>query len=273
MYRFCKTFLITLLLLLGKLQGQINMDSAIKKLETLPNDTNSINIITRQGIAQRKINLDNAITFYNLAYERSRSLNNKYMIARTGMLIASAYGMKSEFEKESTYIAEAKKIAEELGDKGLLIRIYITLANMYSYNGQTRKAVEIYEKALKLCNETHDDSNKASIYNNLGGITYRESQLNIDTLYKAISYIKLSIRIIEEKGLDDDLVSKYSNLGLMYCDVNKLDSALIYVQKAREAMKGKELPDDMITYYSYLGRIYTDQKKYDLAEKNYFLSM
>lgn len=268
-------FFITLFacVLITKTNAQLNHDSLIQKLEQLPGDSGAINLISRYGLSQKKINLDNSLALFLLAYKKSKESHDKLRTARSAMFVASIYGLLSDFEKESIYLAESKKLAEELGNKKLLISINITLANMYSYNGQTKKAVEIFKQTLPLCDETGDFSNKASIYNNLGGITYREGNLTRESLAKAIYYFKLSIKISEDHNLSDDLVNKYSNLGLMYCDAEQYDSALYFMSRSKENMKGQELPDDLITYYSFLGRIYTDLKKFDLAEKNYFLSL
>ncbi|MGZ3899145.1 MAG: tetratricopeptide repeat protein [Bacteroidia bacterium] len=242
-------------------------------MEELPNDTNSVTLITRYGNIEKKINLNSALSLYLLAYNRAKLLNNNYMVARSGMLVGSVYGLLTEFEKESKFLAESKKIAESLNDKPLLVRIYITLANMYSYNGQTRKALEIFDETLKLCDEIGEQSNKGSIYNNIGGIIYRESNLNTDSIKRAITYIKKSVKIAEKSYGKDDLVSKYCNLGLMYCDISQYDSALYFMDIARQHMPDSKTPDDLITYYNFLGRIYTDLKDYKLAEKNYFLSL
>lgn len=256
----------------GFLSSQINIDSLVRELELLPNDTSAIIRIGAYAQEQAKISHDAALAAYGVALKKSRAINNQKYIAQSLTLLGSIYTAKSDFPNASLHLNEAERIAIRLGDKKMLLKIKMSVGNMYSYSHQTAKAKEIYLEGLKLCGD-QPSAAKATILNNLGGLMYRESNLEPEKVAEAGRYILKAVAVLEEIKSDDELINKYSNLGLIYCDLQKYDSALYFLSKAKKLIDVDQLPDNLITYYSYMGRIYADKKDFESAEKYYLLSL
>lgn len=252
---------------------QIDIDSLTNVFEKLPNDTQSIGTIIRYGNSQKKIDLNVALAAQKTALQKAKSINDKAFIAKVSLYIGSIYTLLADYPNASTFLTDALKLSEETANKPIQLRAILSIGNLYSYNDQPEKALEMYKKALALCDETGDELNKATIYNNIGGLIYTASEFRKPELQEALSYFLKSTKIVEKLNNPGELTSKYSNLALLYCDLGKTDSALYYLEKTKTAMGANPVPDDLITYFSYMGRVYTDIKEFDKAEHYYFQSI
>jgi len=262
------TIFIGFLCCINTISSQVNTDSLIKEFEKLPNDTHSVNTLISYAFTQKKINLDLALIGFKIAYAKSKEINDKHLISKSAIFVGSTYLAKSDFENASTFLYEGQKYAESIGDNRLLLKVKLTLGNMYSTNGQTKKAMEMYEQALKLADEKTDEASLAAIYNNFGGIIYTESKSDQDRI-KSIWYYRKSIDILEKAGIKAPLAIKYCNLGLVYSEVSQYDSALFYLNKAKIIIDEHKLPDDLVTYYCFVGRVYTGIKDFNKAEQSF----
>lgn len=265
-------FIIFLSFFFGSVFSQVNIDSLVQKFEALPNDTNSIIQIVNYANAKKKISLDVALAAFKVALKKCKAINNQKFLCQTHLLTGSTYSLMSDLPNASFHLAEAKKLAESLNNRKLLLKITLTIGNMYSHSHQIQKAKEIYEKGLKLCGDT-PTVDKATILNNIGGLLYKESDLEKEKLQISASYILSAVKILEQLNNEEEIINKYCNLGLLYCDIQKYDSAIIFLNKAKVLIDKHNLPDDLITYYSYMGRVYTDKKDFEAAEKLYLSSI
>ncbi|MCE3227573.1 MAG: protein serine/threonine phosphatase [Bacteroidetes bacterium] len=252
--------------------SQINIDSLVKEFDALPNDTVSIGKITRYANFQKKINNDVGLAAFQVALKKSRAINDPDKTVQSLLFVGNAYLIKSDFPNASLHLNEAERMAMSLNDTKMLLRIKMTIGNMYSYSHQTSKAKEIYFEVLNLCGNK-PSTTRATVLNNIGGILYREAAMRPDKIAEAGRYVLNAVKTLEEIGSDHDIISKYNNLGLIYGDIQKYDSALLFLNKAKVLIDKENLPDDLINYYMYMGRIYMDQRKFEEAEKVYFRAL
>jgi tetratricopeptide (TPR) repeat protein len=266
-------FSLLFILILSSSYGQIDLDSLKTELSALPGDSASINSIIRKGLQLRRMNLDAAAACLTQAVQKARVLDDKYLLSKSLLHLGATYNMIGDFGTAVKNLIEGLKIAEELDSKDLLIRAYLSLGNMYSYSRQPQLAKGMYYKALKLAEAAGAKTETATLYNNLGALTYHESNLDIQKLRLAISYFLKALVIAEETSNPSELIGKYNNLGLAYCDFEKYDSAFYYLGKSRSIIELGNNPDDYIYYYSYLGRVYTQKKEYPQAESAYLNSI
>lgn len=253
--------------------GQLNMDSVKTILDKTPNDTASLNGILNYGIKIRKVNLDISVIYFKWVVDQSKQIDNKYFLSKALCNLGSTYSIMNDFGSAAENLIQGLRLAEELNDKGLILKAYIGLGNMYSYSQQTFLAKGMYLKGLKIAEELNKDFERATILNNLGALTYRESNLNPKKMQVAVSYFLNAVNIIEKSGNSDELIYKYNNLGLIYCDLEKQDSALFYLAKSKKIMDSDNNPDNLITYYNYLGRVYASKKDFSKAEEAFLISL
>jgi tetratricopeptide (TPR) repeat protein len=266
-------FLICTVFALISGYGQINLDSLSAELDKLPNDTLTINKILRQGLQVRKNNLDAGLVYFKWTLRQSRSINDKACLVRSLLYIGGTYNLIGDFGSAAENLIEALQLAEKTNDKELVLRSYIGLGNMYAYSQQTGLAKGMYLKALKTIDPEKNRLERATILNNIGAITYRESNLGHEQLQVAVSYFLNALAIIEESGNPEELIDKYNNLGLIYCDMDKQDSALYYLAKSKKIIDLNASPDYLITYYNYLGRVYVTKREFAKGEEAYMASL
>ena len=78
----------------------------------------------------------------------------------------------NEAYSEEDYINAVVSIAEEIGDKKLEGRVYISLGCEYNSRGDFRKAVEFYQQGLAIAKEVGDKELQQAAYWNLGTAYY-----------------------------------------------------------------------------------------------------
>jgi tetratricopeptide (TPR) repeat protein len=266
-------FILFFNLIFGIGWGQLNLDSLSNEFNKLPNDSVTVNNIYREGLRLRRINIDASQVCFGIGVEKAKKINDKALISRLTLALGTTYNIIGEFGTAAQYLIEGLKIAEEIDNKELILKGFLGLGNMYAYSNQPQLANVWYVKALKVAEGTGSDSERATIYNNMGGLLYKGSNLNKDTLRLAISYFLKALAIVEKSGTEEELIMKYNNLGLIYCDSDKPDSALYYLERSKKLIDLKKNADDMVTYYNYLGRVYVTTKQFDKAEKAYLLSL
>jgi tetratricopeptide (TPR) repeat protein len=253
--------------------GQINLDSLKKELDLLPNDTASVSNLIKQSMQLRKINLDAAVVCSKSAVEKAKLVENKFLLSRSYLSLGATYNLLGDFGSSAENLIAGLRIAEEINSKELILRGYIGLGNMYSYSQQTSLGKGMYLKALKYAEGVDNKVERATILNNLGALTYRESNLDRVQLQKAVSYFLNALLFLESTENKTELIDKYNNLGLLYCDMAKPDSALYYLGKSKKIIDLNANPDDLIVYYNYLGRIYETKKEFAKSEEAYRSSL
>ncbi len=253
--------------------GQINLDSLNNELEKLPTDTHGVNVAIQWGSQFKKMDLVAGEACLKNAYFKSKKIKYEPYISKSAINLGTIYGLQSDFGSSAQYLFEGLSIAEQIRDSVLIMKAYLSIGNMYSYNHQATKAEEMYMKALTFTSMKQAEYEKATILNNIGALMYRESGMKKEKIQKAISFFLNSVKVIEKLGHEEELVIKYNNLGLMYCDVLKHDSALYYLEKAKVIIDRHSNPDDLLTYYNFMGRIYADLGDFKKSEAFYLSSI
>lgn len=266
-------FVLLFILTLSSSFGQFNLDSLQTELDKLPGDTASINSVIKKGLQLRKINLDAGVICLKHSVKLARLNGNEYILSRSLLNLGATYNIVGDFGTAAENLIEGLKMADKLDNGELLVRAYLSLGNMYSYSSQPTLAKGMYYKALKLAEANGAKIEAATLYNNLGALTYRQSNSKPDQLRLAISYLLKALEIVETTSSESELIGKYNNLGLAYCDFNKYDSALYYLEKSKKIIDKGNNADDYVYYYNYVGRVYTCKKEYAEAEKAYFNSI
>jgi len=143
-----------------------------------------------------------------------------------------------------------------------------TLANMFYYIAEYKKAEKWYKESLKIYESIWGDrhSKIARGYNDLGETYYKQGKyLMAEESYK--KSLKMRERMLGEEH--PDTAECYNNLGTMYAEQGKYaDAEKLYKKSLKicERMLGEEHPDT-VKYSFNLGELYSRQGKYEKAKK------
>jgi tetratricopeptide (TPR) repeat protein len=144
--------------------------------------------------------------------------------------------------------------------------IFYQLGLIKLHQGKYTKAIEFYESALKIRQETlpslHTDV--AECYNDIGVVYY-----NMEEYSKALSSHEKSLKIYENIRPPNypDLATSYSCHGSVYCKMGEYSKALYYYEKALTSYQ-KNLPSnhpDLATLYNNIAVVYENMKEYSKA--------
>ncbi len=135
----------------------------------------------------------------------------------------------SDFKKAIEYYEKGLKICREIGDKSGEGRCYTNLGIAYRNLGDSKKAIEYYEKGLKICLEIGDKSGEGICYTNLGA-----AYVGLGDSNKAIEYCEKGLKICLEIGDKSGEGRCYTNLGAAYYSLGDSKKAIEYCEKDLE---------------------------------------
>lgn len=207
-------------------------------------------------------------TFKELRYEDLRELLDAFLEANSAKEkdIIKAHYIKALSFMEQIRYQEAKeefeKIAPNIDDASILS----DSSKMYYTLGEYDKAIEYYEKVLKIqlatLGETHPST--ATSYNNIGMIWHSKGAYD-----KAIEYYEKDLKItsytLGEKHPSTS--TSYNNLGLAWDAKGEYDKAIEYYEKSLKitlATLGETHPDTAISYNN-IGMVWHSKGAHDKA--------
>jgi len=114
-----------------------------------------------------------------------------------------------------------------LKDKQVHGAVLGNLGLAYNHLGESRKAIEYYEQALKISREIGDRLGEENRLGNLGLAYYRLGEIK-----KAIEYYEQALEISREIGDKCGEGNHLGNLGLAYCDLGEPKKAIEYNEQA-----------------------------------------
>jgi len=208
--------------------------------------------------------------FRELRYEDVRELIDGFLEANADKekeIIKAHYIKALSFIEEIRYHeakAEFEKIAPNIDDAKILNdygRIYYIL-------GEYDKAIEYYEKTLKIILSTLGENhpNTAIVYNNIGLVLYSDGKY--DTAME--QYEKsLKIKLINLEEIHPDTAVVHNNIGLVWFKKEKYDKAMEYFEKDLNislVTREKNHPS-IATAYNNIGVVLNIKGEYDKAIK------
>lgn len=168
------------------------------------------------------------------------------------------------YDKALSYYFKSLSIAEELGDKEVVMSNYHYIGNIYIDKAQYGKALDYHFKSLAIRKELKNKKDIAYGYSNIGIIYDLRGEYD-----KALEYYIQALDIRKETGDTYGVGSDYNNLGMLYKSMEDYEQALVYAFKSLDIFK--ETGNKM--FYSYpiltIGEIYLAQKKWKSAKKYY----
>ncbi|CAF3810035.1 unnamed protein product [Adineta steineri] len=132
------------------------------------------------------------------------------------------------------------------------------LAQLLIKMGKSDKAQEVYEILL---GQTTNESDKASIYHQLGLTKYNQGKYQ-----EAIKFYEISLAIYKKTLAPNhpNLAMSYNNIGLVYDNMRNYSKALLFHEKALK-IRQQTLPlyhPDLAMSYNNIGLVYDNMRNY-----------
>jgi tetratricopeptide (TPR) repeat protein len=212
-------------------------------------------------------NYDKSIDSYKMVLEL---IPLKMKMAEIKAKMGRIYLRKGEHDKASKICSEALDLVKDKGCKEEALAIN-NIGNILWFSGEYDRALEHYEKSLRIREEIGDKKGIATSLHNIGMMHYWRENYK-----RAIEYVKRSIKINEELSNMYFLAYCFLNIGYIYENTGEYDKAQEYLEKSR---KISEKIGSQIAMTWYLCRSANDyfrkgdlEKAYDFCNKTFELS-
>ena len=214
--KYFLSFVFALSPLLSHAQ-QNKIDSLVTLLKTDKEDTNKVNHLNVLGRELMYINPDTAIILSNNALvilSEAKNLNEKEKqkhVANTLGNLGVYYSLKADYPKALDYYQKALKIDEELNNKKGIATRLGSIGIVYFNQADYPKALDYYFKALKMAEELGNKNNIAVWLGNIG-IVYKYQA----DYPKALDYYFRALKMAEELGNKNSITVALGNIGFVY---------------------------------------------------------
>lgn len=126
---------------------------------------------------------------------------------------------QSKIDQAAEYNTKSEEIALKTGDKELQASVFLSKANIYSWRGQTAKAIAAYHECLAL-EKFIEPRALGSINSNLGAVLYESGELD-----KGEQFIRKSIETFSGGGKPTNLSIAHCHLAMILLQRRQIDSA------------------------------------------------
>lgn len=143
------------------------------------------------------------------------------------------------------------------------------IAAVYDSQGDIPKALDFYQKGLKISEEAEDKSTTAGILNNIGYIYKNQGYPG-----KALEYFQKSLAIIDEIGAEPSMaIPILNNIGDIYRTQKQHNDAFRYYEKSLRLAESIGDKAGMSGPLNNIGVLYETKKDYDKALEYYQKSL
>lgn len=263
-----KTLILILILLTSyqaksQLQGQAKIDSLLKELPKMKEDTNGVNLLKSLSFEYHRINPDKGLKYGKQGLKLAEKIDWALGTAKCYNCIGTNNELKSNYSKALEYYHKALKAFEEHDD---LNGVAISLGNIgivYLEQSNYPKALDYYLKVLKIFEELENKSGIAASLGNIG-IIYR-NQFNYP---RALEFFLKAIKIYEELGNKNGQAINIGNIAIVYDLQSNYPKALQFYHKALKINEELGYKSGIARNLGNIGDLYLTQAKDSIIEKS-----
>ncbi len=206
---------------------------------------------------------DATIQLSKWGLELAKAENDKVNQGEFLRYIGLSYGKKGKIDSASVFYYQALSLLEKSGNSEKLGLLYDDIARMYRKLKQPKRALEFYDKALKLYENENNLEGIARI-NNESGVVFRDDFQN----YKEANIrFEKSLRIQQQRNDSVGIGYALEFLGYNQLLIRDYKKSENYLKQALEIRK--KLDDDfaLMLNYTALGEFYKETKQHQLSNE------
>jgi adenylate cyclase len=171
---------------------------------------------------------------------------------------------KNNYTKAIEYYERGIKLSEKIDDKKGIALAFNNIGSIYQEQGDVVKGLKYYEKSLKIKEEIKDKNGIASSISNIGHI-YQDN----GDIIKALSCYEKCLKIDEELGEKKNIAVSLNSIAFIYKEQGNLSKAEEYYTKSlkiREELGDKKGASNVLNNF---GVLFEKQKEYVKALEYY----
>lgn len=211
---------------------------------------------------------DSAFFFAQLAYDFASIMGLKNDMAGALSIQAGSFYVRSDFNKAIEYYQRCLKIFEEISNKKGMSKTLNNIGVMYSNLGDFPKAMGYHQRSLRMKEEIADTNGMAGAMNNIGLI-----YMNQGDHPKALSYFQQSLKIKEHYSDNRGIAQICNNIGLIYMRQGEYFEAKECFSRSLNICEEISDKRGLAGILSNIGLIYMNQDNYIQALEYYRQSL
>lgn len=236
-----------------------NLQDSSKKSKRL------IKLLYRKGSIHELVGQwDEAERAYRDGLERSKIVNNWYLIGRGNRRLGNLLMLRGNYQEAKKFLDVAVTCFELANDKVGIAKTYGNLGAFFFRQGSYDAAKSWFAKAIEINRSINRETENAGIVANLGLIFMNQGHYD-----EGIRWLEEQLDVTERKGDKSGLASLYTNLGIIYLEKSSLDSALLCLEKGlalSEELGNKLL---MTICIGCIGSVWEKKGDYPKAMQNF----
>lgn len=223
----------------------LNVDSCIRVLATLKEDTNKVILLNKIAWNIAYTNLQKGIDYSVQSYELAKKLNYERIYARICNTQGAIYADMAEVPKALNLYLEGLRYTKKYNQLGLSSALYNSLGNLYGTTGEMRKAQSYYLLSVDAYAKGHPGKFPVAAYSNIAG-TYTKLDMPDSAMY----YINLCLDYHLKNNDKSGLANNYISLSEIYYEKKNKEKCLTAAHDAVSV--AKEVGDDYTLAHAYV---------------------
>ncbi len=221
-----------------------------------------------------------ALEYNSRSLKIKEEIGDKFGIAFSLNSIAIILEIQGEYPKALEYLIRSLKLQEEIGDKEGMAQSLNNIGAIYNVQGDPSvksskedakkagwlKALEYYERSIKLYEELGNKKGMATTLSNIGVIYGKQGDTK-----KELEYYSESLKIRESIGYKKGIAMSLFNFGATYLKQRNYSEALKYALKSMKISSELKYTEQIRNAAEILHKIYKANGNYKLAYENHEL--
>ncbi len=222
----------------SQLQGQDFVDSLLKQLPKVQEDSNKVKCYQLLANAYKTIDPNAGIKYGQLQLDLAKNINSQRSIASAYDQLGLNYYHKSDYTTALEYFNKALSTVSLVKHPELYCSIISHIAVVYQELGNHDKALEYNLQILEYDkNEGKYSINVGCDYGNIGIIYMQKNDLE-----KSLEYAFMSLEVFKKLEDKDGIAHNYGNIGNVYKRQRKFTKALESINESSKIFE--ELGDN-----------------------------
>ncbi|NNM93828.1 MAG: tetratricopeptide repeat protein [Bacteroidia bacterium] len=238
------------------------IDSLRNILKTEPNDTGRVINLNLLAACLAENKPDSTITLALQADTLAQKLGWKKGLARASFNIGVGYCNLNDYPKALDYYQKALKLNEELNNKRGQATDYGSIGIIYANTGEADNALGFYLKALKMDEDIGNKKDQANFLGDIGNVYDVHGNYS-----KALEYDLKALKMDEDLGYKEGQANNLGNLGNLYGQQYNWTKAMEYYKKSLQLFEAVGNKHGEAFDLGNLGLCYRQVGKVQEAEK------
>jgi tetratricopeptide (TPR) repeat protein len=212
---------------IGFCQNTVKLDSILKVVPTLMEDSSKVNTFNEISKEYRMNSPEKACLYSNKALELAQKLKWRKGIADANFNIGNSFYSKGDYPAAMTNWEKSLEIRKQIGDKKGICLIFQSISELNCRQGNFSKAQRYNLDALRIAEELKDKKSTMLCYSNASDMYLQESKFDM-----ALYYNSKALEIAEHLHNDKAIVAISISFAGIHWNLGDLNKALNYSQKA-----------------------------------------